>query len=523
MPKTVGYISQNLDNSIPVPSVPVTQKLVGTNAPTSVSASTDTNGRYTLTNDDYPGLVYTDAVPPGSSQVIRRRGDTVGQIGEIWSGDLVGFLDMFTEGVHPTVSNALQVGPGTGLQVTMQPGSAIVRGHPFIVTGSKSFTVAANALAATRRDRVVIQLTRTGDLAGKMDRLLVQGASDGSLAALTQNGTTWQLPIATINVVQNASAFSSSDITDDRTRFTIPSSVGAATVGTTQLIDGAVTQGKIAPNSVDGSKIMDGSVALAELAANSVDASKIVDLAVGTAELAALSVTTPKIALLAVNTGQIADLAVTGPKIAAGTIPESKLDAAALAKLNAAGSAVPPANSITSAMIVNGTIVAADLAAGTITSNEIATGTIIETDLATAVQTKLNAAGYTGGGSIIRMTPLSRDGASGRTGAVTSTTGISIASGSITIPNDGKTYDLIATGSIGTFNGTNVATSVAVQINGNLSAWQGGAGATYRDIGLTHGFPGLTSGTYTVAIFMKVAGGSGEYDHYLLDVYAVPR
>ena len=73
------------------------------------------------------------------------------------------------------------------------------------------------------------------------------------------------------------------------------SKLATNSVSSSKITDGQVALVDLANNSVNGSKIVDGSVALADLAANSVDSTKIVDASVGLADLAANSVDSGKI------------------------------------------------------------------------------------------------------------------------------------------------------------------------------------------------------------------------------------
>lgn len=83
-----------------------------------------------------------------------------------------------------------------------------------------------------------------------------------------------------------------------------------ATVGTTQLIDAAVSLAKLADAIVSTAKLQDGSVTQAKLA----------NLAVGTAQLIDQAATQAKLGLLSVGTAQLIDGAVAAAKLAAGAV-----------------------------------------------------------------------------------------------------------------------------------------------------------------------------------------------------------
>jgi hypothetical protein len=136
--------------------------------------------------------------------------------------------------------------------------------------------------------------------------------------------------------------------------------LAASAVTTEKILDGSVTLGKLAANSVDASKIVDGTVGSAELGANavvtakildgavtlgklagnSVDASKIVDGSVGTAELANLAVTNAKLADAAITNAKLADASVSNSKLAGGSITGDKLAAASVGATALAPSSV---------------------------------------------------------------------------------------------------------------------------------------------------------------------------------------
>lgn len=90
----------------------------------------------------------------------------------------------------------------------------------------------------------------------------------------------------------------------------------AATVGTNDIKNGAVTKPKLAGQAVATAKIKKLAVKTNRLADRAVKSGKLADRAVMTEKLADLAVTTEKLADLAVNTEKIADDAITGAKIA---------------------------------------------------------------------------------------------------------------------------------------------------------------------------------------------------------------
>lgn len=92
-------------------------------------------------------------------------------------------------------------------------------------------------------------------------------------------------------------------------------------VGTSGIEDSAITNAKLASNSVAGTNLQDGSVTGATNSATLVTGSKIALDTVGTPNLRDSSVTTDKLADSAVTTAKIADTSVTSAKIDFTTLP----------------------------------------------------------------------------------------------------------------------------------------------------------------------------------------------------------
>jgi hypothetical protein len=97
----------------------------------------------------------------------------------------------------------------------------------------------------------------------------------------------------------------------------------AGITGSTKLIDGSVTAGKLASDAVTTVKILDANVTAAKLGTGAVTTVKILDANVTAAKLAANAVETAAIAASAVTTSKIQDAAVTLAKLAARTVGSS--------------------------------------------------------------------------------------------------------------------------------------------------------------------------------------------------------
>lgn len=92
----------------------------------------------------------------------------------------------------------------------------------------------------------------------------------------------------------------------------------------------AITEGKLAANSVATAKIIDLAVTAAKIAAAAITEEKVAGEAISTAKIKALAVTAAKLAAEAVETGKIATAAVTAAKIAASAVEEAKIKDAAV-------------------------------------------------------------------------------------------------------------------------------------------------------------------------------------------------
>ena len=100
----------------------------------------------------------------------------------------------------------------------------------------------------------------------------------------------------------------------------------ASTISTTSLVNGSVTNEKLANDAVTADKIANGSVTSDKIANLAVTTSKINNFSVTTDKIVDLAVTTGKINNLAVTTDKINNLAVTNAKIVDGSVTRNKLN-----------------------------------------------------------------------------------------------------------------------------------------------------------------------------------------------------
>ncbi|MGW8953508.1 tail fiber domain-containing protein [Streptomyces sp. NPDC055709] len=104
-------------------------------------------------------------------------------------------------------------GDSSGMQVKVNPGFAVVRGHAVQSTATETITI-ASASAATRYDRVVLRLDPT---ANSIIIAVVQGASGGGVPALTQTETgVYEFPLATVTVPVGAATITAGNVTGER-------------------------------------------------------------------------------------------------------------------------------------------------------------------------------------------------------------------------------------------------------------------------------------------------------------------
>ena len=133
-----------------------------------------------------------------------------------------------------------------------------------------------------------------------------------------------------------------------------------------------------------------GSINTLAIADNAVSESKIASNSIGFEKLKADSVTTPKIAAGAVTTAKIEDNAVTSEKILDGSVGSEKIAGNAITDTKISAGAVTTAkladNSVSTAKVIDGSVTAAKLASDAVTTDKIADSAITNAEVSATAE-----------------------------------------------------------------------------------------------------------------------------------------
>ena len=124
---------------------------------------------------------------------------------------------MLSNGVLPNPSTNLQVQPGTGMNVIVNPGFAIIEGGLKYEEAQRTLAVQASDTAYDRIDTVVLRWNDNAN-ARNCDLYVVQGTPAASPVrpSLNRAGSVYELGLADLFIVANSSAISAARITDTR-------------------------------------------------------------------------------------------------------------------------------------------------------------------------------------------------------------------------------------------------------------------------------------------------------------------
>lgn len=227
-------------------------------------------------------------------------------------------------------------------------------------------------------------------------------------------------------------------------------------VGTMQILDAAVTNEKLAVNSITSDNITSGSITSDDIASgtitaddiqvgsltadtlsvNSVDATKIVagsitatEIQSGTitaVQISAGSITGDRISANTLTSAQIQAGAINADRLYSGTIQAQLIQSQNIAALSIGASHIQ-AGSITSDLIQAGTITAVQIAAGSITGDRVAAGTLTANLISSATILSSNIAAGT-----ITATNIAAGTITGALLAASTITGDKIVTGAIT-------------------------------------------------------------------------------------------
>lgn len=136
--------------------------------------------------------------------------------------DLSDFLSMVCDtGVVKTntvntVPQGLKVVAGSGMEVGVNVGKAVIKGKGFINETAESFTLSVNATNTTRYDYIVVKFDNTINVRNITLEMRTGTSSIPTAQTLTRSSTIYELMLAYIKVAPNTASIAQTDITDTR-------------------------------------------------------------------------------------------------------------------------------------------------------------------------------------------------------------------------------------------------------------------------------------------------------------------
>ncbi|XAO35630.1 minor tail protein [Microbacterium phage FireCastle] len=111
------------------------------------------------------------------------------------------------------INTGLAITAGTGMQVRIASGSALVRGVYYENDATKNLTVAAAPAAGqTRLDAVILKLDQTANTITALVKSGTANSSGGTLPSLTQDENVWEMVLAEITVAAGTAAITTAMI-----------------------------------------------------------------------------------------------------------------------------------------------------------------------------------------------------------------------------------------------------------------------------------------------------------------------
>jgi hypothetical protein len=152
-------------------------------------------------------------------------------------------------------------GDGTGMNVKVRAGQALVRGHYYYNTGIETLSIAAADPTNPRIDSVVLRLDPTANSILLVVLTGVPGVSPSAPVLTQTDSGIYEQRIANVAVAANATVITSGNVTDQRTIFTpwtgsVTSVPGSAITGsiTVATLPGANISGEITTATMNASR-----------------------------------------------------------------------------------------------------------------------------------------------------------------------------------------------------------------------------------------------------------------------------
>jgi hypothetical protein len=209
--KIQGYI-RDIPNGTALPNIPVTIKSdvdgstiavggmwMGSANPVNTDPST---GLFTWTCELSPGPLRIDADLGGGAHKVRS-GREVMQSAELYLSDLPTFYNVFTNGVVGILGSTLTT-TSAGLNLTVQPGAAILKGMMWQTLTNRVVGVGANGTVAERWDLLVLEQHVGGTQIGRQNLALVPGVANQTDPTINTDPNIFQYPIYRVKIANGA-------------------------------------------------------------------------------------------------------------------------------------------------------------------------------------------------------------------------------------------------------------------------------------------------------------------------------
>lgn len=128
------------------------------------------------------------------------------------------FATVHLDGADASALDGLVVSAQTpaAMKVDVAAGQAWVKGMWYQNSAVKAMTIEAADATHPRYDRIVLTNTRTGAMGVALAVVKGTAAASPALPALTQDATTWMIPLATVTVAATVASIEAADVADAR-------------------------------------------------------------------------------------------------------------------------------------------------------------------------------------------------------------------------------------------------------------------------------------------------------------------